>query len=330
MNSTERKLLEAFLDKQNPLHSRATTILFYGTQKNGLTCDNSVSRSCKKAVRMCFQGKNYMGDEIKKQLYDTFVSLFWQHLYNQSEKLLKAENLGAWIFVVASRFCNSNREKINYILGITSPVTIVPLDVKYDKNEDMENDVEPLTPEISDNDDDDGEQASDYSLDVPDESDDDSEFSYQETARLRLESYFKLILSSGKLLDGEYYVSLLKDAHINMLSKKDLAAKYSRTTTRIDKDLQNARSQLVRVALMDIRKSCMADFKIYGNLLTPVYQKALSDFFADKPFNSTTVVAAYRALRHFINNDYDERIHEQMKDESEREKVDEKFKKFEK
>lgn len=323
MNENEKTLIKNLLDKSNRLvHSRAIRIAFYGIERRGVTIDNSFSRSCKQAVRQWFQGTLYFNRE--KELYDTFVELFSNHIINLGDTLLEIQNLSAWIYTAASNFCNSNRERINSILLIDD-IPTVPLDSKYDKELDTDEEFDFDGKTEASVDEEDYSQAgsigSDYEVEeiLHDEEDDvsyDDQYIYDETeededqdfsayAKERLEGYFNMILASSKVKNAAKYVKILKDIFLDNHPHGSVKST----------DLQNAKLQLIQVVLPEIRKTCGAQFALYGQQLSDDYQQALSAFFSNKPTDSTKVKAAYMALRVIANKEEKIRIKEKEKEE---------------
>lgn len=135
MNLKEKKLVEEFIRKDDiARHNKATEIIFYGQEKNGL-----YANAIRNAVRQCYSGSEYRNrfDEV----YTTFVTEFYNYLMRlKPEKLLEVENLDRWLYRCARNFANSNRKKINEALGIIECETEFSsrLDVDTDEKEHLE------------------------------------------------------------------------------------------------------------------------------------------------------------------------------------------------
>ena len=148
MNERERLLIEGLINKEDKkLHNRCITLLFHGqdvakSNERALYKKNEYVVALENAVRTCFSGRYYKGrfDET----YMVFESLFVPYLdHLASEKLREIDDLKNWLFIAAVRFCNSNRNKINMLLGVDTATE----NDSYDDGKKNEDDTESEIPD---------------------------------------------------------------------------------------------------------------------------------------------------------------------------------------
>ena len=145
MNRRERQLIEGIINiSDRRIHNRCIQLLFHGQDtakpdERVLYKKNDYVVALENAVRINFSGRHYQG--LFSETYMVFESLFVTYLEHlKPEKLREIDDLKNWLFVAAGRFCNSNRNKINELLGIETS----------DNNEEYDDDSEPSNELIED------------------------------------------------------------------------------------------------------------------------------------------------------------------------------------
>lgn len=327
MNVFEEQLIEAFLSPDEARYNRAVKVMFYE--------DNSVARTCREVVNLCFQGPKYRGQKNREDLYNVFVSLFCIALRRKAAKLREVENLAAWMHKVTRNFCNQYRDQINCLYGIDPYGKSVDFDDKYDidtgeedePKETKEGEEENAEPDVDDQPSD-ADPFSDEFIDVIDDTDDQGDSDHDESVKRRLAKYLDALLASKKE-NARYYHDLIVNVHLLGKTNSEVAAMFGRPPGGISTDLQNARNALVSAANEDIKRTCKAMFKIYGPILLENQYKVLQDFFDDKPVSPNKVAEAWRALRTIALRDEKKQVKEAQKDDRKKEKQENKIKKYE-
>ena len=267
MNIQEKKLIEAFLNKEDPVrHGRAVEILFYGTEipgKNGAVrrMESSVTRAIRHAVFKCYSGNSYSGR--RDEVYATFVTEFYQYLIRlKPEKLRGIDSLDNWMFRAAVNFANGHRQAINQALGIEEGRT--EFSAKLDRAEESEGKDLPA----------DTETSSKWAEDL-------------------LGTFIERIPHA-------YYREILYAVDIHGMSLEDFAEEQGKKITAIHNDHRHAKLELIEAALSDIRWRSRKLHDRYRDELNEKDNGILQRFFdgqtgTDKP--ETCAVALSKLLK---------------------------------
>ena len=251
MNERERQLIEGILNTgDRRLHNRCIQLLFHGQDASRrdervLYKKNEYVVALENAVRTNFSGRHYQG--LFPETYMVFESLFVTYLEHLNpEKLREIEDLKNWLFVAAGRFCNSNRSRINELLGIeTSDLT-----EEFDDNskENVTNDEtghDEVTPFIG------GAviKAQSTTNDVGNQVQTDDPNEPSDSA-----GWAESLLNSFiDKISNEYYRDLIRAIKIESVAVNTIAEEYGKTTDDIYRDYNRAWDKLLQVSLPDIR-----------------------------------------------------------------------------
>lgn len=270
MNAQEKKLLEAFLNRNDVrMHDRAVKLLFYGrtvTDAYGreIHTEFDVTRAIRNAVSLCYSGPLYFGRY--REVYDTFVSLFEDYLLKKPKETFDdIEDLQNWMFSVARNFANSHRKAIHEILAIDEMT--VPFDRKQDVDKPKDSGhSEPRT-------DADADRQPAKVPDADDDSSDDPEHSSKWAEELIGEYICRI--------PHAYYREILLVLHVYGMSMEDYAEEKGKKLSAIHNDHKRAMSALIQAALPDIRWRSPKLFDSFRDCLDSKEIEILDRFFND-------------------------------------------------
>ena len=283
MNQREIQLVEAIIDTNDKRrHNAAIKLLFYGydiakSDERSFYRKNEYVVSLENVVRKCFSGKLYR--DVFSDVYGVFVSLFTEYLCRiNPEKLLEIQDLKNWLFMSGCNFCNGNRKKINYLLGLDPDSSFSSFDdgkqteeaSKDDSSCDEENPNE--TSEALD-------EINEKELEeIPDSNNDTSRW-----AESLLEYYINRV-------ENEYYRDLIRAIKIELVPVETMAEDYGKTVDDIYRDYNRAWDRLLQICLPDIRIRGKSLFKKYELKLEKRDADLLNKFFfVDNDINSLAV-----------------------------------------
>lgn len=241
MNIQEKKLIEAFLNKDDARHhDRAVELLFYGRKSvdargREIHTEFDVTRSIRNAVSIYYSGALYNGRH--REVYDTFVSLFHDHLMKMSlDSFLKVDDLQKWMFKVAKNFANGYRKEIHKILGIED--NVVPFVKKQDVTEKPDTGLEERNVVNGDTH---VRKVPDYDDEFSSDSEDSSKWA---------EDLIKEYISR---ISHDYYREVLYAIDIYGMEMVDFAEEQGKKRSSIHLDHKRAKAALIQAALPDIR-----------------------------------------------------------------------------
>lgn len=277
MNEREKQLIEGIINTgDRRIHNRCIQLLFHGQDVAGrndraIYKKNDYVVSLENAVRTCFSGRYYQGRF--SDTYMVFESLFVTYLEHlKPEKLREIDDLKNWLFVAAGRFCNSNRKKINELLGIELGDNHEEYDdsskAKGQDEEDSQvresiSQDEASGIHIKSLDDNEDTEPTDNLTDQPDTSD---------WAASLLNIYI------GKI-NNDYYRDLIQAIKIEGVPVETIAEEYDKTEDDIYRDYNRAWNKLLQVTLPDIRIRSKSLFKKYESKLNDAQANLLNTFF---------------------------------------------------
>lgn len=265
MNQREIQLVEAIIDTGDKRrHNAAIKLLFYGQEIAGPDYrKNEYVAALENAVRKCFSGKLYRN--MFSDVYAVFASLFTEYLGSLSpDKLLEVQDLKNWLFISGCHFCNSNRGKINYLLGLEP-------DGSFSAFDDGKQ-----TEEANKGDDELDEKESE---EVPDDDNNDT----SGWAESLLDYYINKI-------ENKYYRDLIRAIKIEQVPVETMAEDYEKTADDIYRDYNRAWDRLLQTCLPDIRIRSKSLFKKYELELEERDANLLNKFFfVDNDINSLAV-----------------------------------------
>ena len=277
MNERERQLIEGIINTgDRRIHNRCFQLLFHGQDTAGRDErikyeKNPYVVAIENAVRTNFSGRHYQG--LFSETYMVFESLFTTYLEHlKPEKLREIDDLKNWLFVAAGRFCNSNRNKINELLGIE----ISDNNEEYNDSSKVKdkNDValqeEKFIPKIdalgihikSPNDDDKAEPSDNYT-----EQADSSDWA---------ESFLNHYIDK---INNAYYRDLIRAIKLEGVSVETMAEDYEKSPDDIYRDYNRAWDKLLQVTLPDIKIRSKSLFKKYESKLNDEQTCLLNQFF---------------------------------------------------
>lgn len=275
MNVREKQLIEGIINTGDKrVHNRSIQLLFHGqdvSNKNerALYKKNEYVVALENSVRTCFSGKNYQGKFT--ETYMVFESLFVTYLEHiKPEKMREIDDLKNWLFVASGRFCNSNRNKINELLGIETDYDTVEYDdgSKANGHDDETIIKQECSPDSefgflqnSPNDVDD--EVINGIADQPDSSD---------WAASLLDLYI------GKI-NNAYYRELIRAIKLENVSVETIAEDFGKTPDDIYRDYNRAWDKLLQVSLPDIRIRSKLLFKKHESELDDKQTCLLNKFF---------------------------------------------------
>lgn len=276
MNDRERQLIEGIINTgDRRIHNRCIQLLFHGqdTAKRDervLYKKNDYVVALENAVRTNFSGRHYQG--LFSETYMVFESLFATYLEHLNpEKLHEIEDLKNWLFVTAGRFCNSNRKKINELLGIELGDNYEEYDDGLKAKENDSNSIEEESlPQVETSgiiikkfDGNVDSEPTDDLTDQPDTSD---------WAASLLNIYI------GKI-NNEYYRDLIRAIKIEGVPVETIAEEYNKSEDDIYRDYNRAWDKLLQVTLPDIKIRSKSLFKKYESKLDDQQARILNKFF---------------------------------------------------
>lgn len=248
MNERERLLIDGLINKEDKkLHNRCITLLFHGQDvakgnERALYRKNEYVTALENAVRTCFSGRYYKGrfDET----YMVFESLFVPYLEHlASEKLREIDNLKNWLFIAAVRFCNSNRNKVNMLLGIDTATESDPFDdgKRNESDPDSETQGQATSIDMDANPTDSIDGDEDLAAEVPDAQDDSSDW-----AETLLNHYINQV-------GNAYYRDLIRAIKLEDVAVETIAEEYGKKPADIHRDYSRAWEKLLQICLPDIK-----------------------------------------------------------------------------
>lgn len=110
MTVFEKELIEAFLSPDPARYNRAINLMFFR--------DTPIAKICRNVVAYCFQESKYLKFKRDGSLYLTIVSEYCLYLRQKEDYLRKVKDLEPWIYSDLKNYCNSNRSRIDDLLGI--------------------------------------------------------------------------------------------------------------------------------------------------------------------------------------------------------------------
>lgn len=256
MNERERQLIEGIINTDDRrVHNRAIQLLFHGQDTSGRDERASYKKNVyvvalENAVRTCFSGRYYIGRF--QETYLVFESLFTTYLEQiKPETFREIDDLKNWLYVVAGRFCNSNRNKINELLGIDLDDNTETIDnvLKVKESETVE----------------DHEEAE--PTDDPEE---------QADATGWAESLLDFYISK---IGNAYYRDLIRAIKLERVPVETIAEEYGKSTDDIYRDFNRAWDRLLQVTLPDIKIRGKGLFKKYESMLNGEQAGLLNTFF---------------------------------------------------
>ena len=282
MNQREIQLIEAIIDTTDKRrHNAAINILFFGhdiakSDERSFYRKNEYVISLENAVRKCFSGNLYRG--AFSDVYGVFVSLFTEYLGRLSpDKLMEIQDLKNWLFMSGCNFCNSNRKKINHLLGLNPEDSFDEYDDGKKTGETNEEDTASVDNESQDTTMQ-SEEINEQSLaDIPDSNQDTSGW-----AESLLEYYINKI-------ENEYYRDLIRALKIEKVPVETMAEEYDKT------DYNRAWDRLLQTCLPDIRIRSKKLFKKYEVELDEKDANLLNKFFFVE--NDTMALAASEGMK---------------------------------
>lgn len=276
MNERERQLIEGIINTgDRRTHNRCVQLLFHGQDiAKGNECTNIRKNeyvvALENSVRTCFSGRFYQGRF--SDTYLVFESLFVTYLEHiKPEKLREIDDLKNWLFVTASRFCNSNRKKINELLGIETNDNNKEYNdgLKAKDNDTTSQEDNPIPPN----------EASSIRITIPYD-DDDSEPSEDLVEQTDSTDWAESLL--GYYIDkisNTYYRDLIRAIKIEGVPVETMAEEYKKSADDIYRDYNRAWDKLLQVSLPDIRIRSKSLFKKYKSEFDDKQAGLLNKFF---------------------------------------------------
>ena len=275
MNRRERQLIEGIINiSDRRIHNRCIQLLFHGQDtakpdERVLYKKNDYVVALENAVRINFSGRHYQG--LFSETYMVFESLFVTYLEHlKPEKLREIDDLKNWLFVAAGRFCNSNRNKINELLGIETS----------DNNEEYDDDLKANNDDTAAQDDDSTPKNWPSGIHLKASDDDDSEPSNELVEDADSAGWAESLLCFyiGKISNA-YYRDLIRAIKIEGVTVETIAEEYNKTEDDIYRDYNRAWDKLLQVTLPDIRIRSKSLFKKHESKLDDEQTRLLNRFF---------------------------------------------------
>ena len=265
--SKEKSIINAFVDISDKVrHDMAVQSLFYGRPSGGRYIENAYVQSVKKAVRLCYSDVKYRGRF--KDVYDTFVSLFYPYLLNKAEPLLNIETtLAGWLFVVARNFANNSRKEIDSLLGLSDSV-------KYDQ---------PIDNLISKENEDEDKNCNEALIDESGNGDPWAE---------------NLVNAYIDRIPAESYRLAIRAILLEGMPREELAEELNTTYQAVNLLVSHAMAALTNVALTDIRWRSKKNYLNYIHLIKDDNDKLiLKNYFEKNVYDPGLAVAVRRLIK---------------------------------
>lgn len=275
MNDRERQLIEGIINTGDKrIHNRCIQLLFHGQDTAGrdervLYKKNDYVVALENAVRINFSGRHYQG--LFSETYMVFESLFVTYLEHLNpEKLREIVDLKNWLFVTAGRFCNSNRNKINELLGIEIS----------DNNEEYNDSLRGKDNDTTSQEDDSIPQNEASSIQIKTLDDEDTEPTDNLSDQPDTSDWAASLLNIyiGKI-NNEYYRDLIRAIKIEGVPVETIAEEYNKSEDDIYRDYNRAWDKLLQVTLPDIKIRSKNLFKKYESKLDDQQARILNKFF---------------------------------------------------
>lgn len=268
--SKEKSIINAFVDISDKVrHDMAVQSLFYGRPSGGRYIENAYVQAIKKAVRLCYSDAKYRGQF--KDIYDTYISIFYVYLLAKSEKLSKIEtSLAGYLFVTAKNFANDKnvRNEIEISIGLSDPSTSVGIDNIIATLLSNEDGIELPTEEP---------------IDSPD-----------------TDSYWAEYLTNKYInsIPNERYRIAIRAIVLEGMPREELAEEFETSYSAINLLLNHAMTALTNVALSDIRWRSRKCYTQYVHLLKDDTDRLLlKDYFENNVYNQGLALAVRRLIK---------------------------------
>ena len=270
--SKEKSIINAFVDRTDKIrHERAAQMLFYGIPECGAYKENDYVQSIKRAVRLCYSDTKYRGRF--RDIYDSFVSLFYVYLLAKSDRLSKIETtLAGYLFVVAKNFANDKkiRNEIEISIGLSDPSTSVDINKIIDSILSKEDGaVKP--------------KSSRPMIDEP------------ETEPYWAEYLVDKYIDS---IPNENYRVAIRAIVLEGMPREELAEELNTTYRAVNLLVNHAMTALTNVALPDIRWRSRKCYTQYGHLVKDEQDRAiLRDYFENNIYHHDLALAVRRLIK---------------------------------
>lgn len=269
--SKEKSIINAFVDISDKVrHDMAVQSLFYGRPSGGRYIENAYVQSIKKAVRLCYSDVKYRG--LFKDIYDTYISLFYVYLLAKSEQLSKIEtSLAGYLFVAAKNFANDKkvREAIEISIGLSDHSIFVDIDRIIASLLSNEDGIEPPIEEP---------------IISPDS-----------------DSYWAEYLTNKYInsIPNERYRIAIRAIVLEGMPREELAEEFDISyPAGINMLLNHAMTALTNVALPDIRWRSKKHYAQYGHLVKDEGDRLLlQDYFENNVYNQGLALAVRRLIK---------------------------------
>lgn len=246
-----------------------------GERNRNIACDLLLKEGNKtiwNVISTCFNDSKYNG--LKKEIANVLIQRFYDESSEQLYTIDDKEHYLAWFYTCLKNLANRQRATIEEEVGI-KPITHVSLDSNTRTN----NDEQPNEPFVNK-----AEEKLDQSL-AGASSNDSEEDTLEQTyeadiidmdpalgeiwAANKLEGYLALMSNYPR------YVELIRAIKIEGVDRETLAEEWECTIEAIYNMTNEAMTQLVKVALPDIRKRSKKMYKKYAHLVKDDYAKTL-------------------------------------------------------
>ena len=268
--SKEKSIVNAFINVSDKVrHNMAVQSIFYGRLSGGKYIENAYVQSIKKAVRICYSDSKYRG--LFKEIYDTYVSVFYVYLLAKSEQLSKIEtSLAGYLFVTAKNFANDKRvrNEIEISIGLSDPSTSVGIDKIIASLMSNDDGIEPPAEEP---------------IDSPD-----------------TDSYWAEYLTDQYInsIPNERYRIAIRAIVLEGMPREELAEEFGSSYSAINLLLNHAMTALTNAALPDIRWRSKKCYTQYGHLIKDETDRLLlEDYFENNIYNKGLDLAVRRLIK---------------------------------
>lgn len=270
--SKEKSIINAFVDRTDKVrHEKATQMIFYGIPSGGTYRENTYVQSIKKAVRLCYSDTKYRGHF--KNIYDTFVSLFYVYLLAKADRLSKIETtLAGYLFIVAKNFANDKkiRNEIEISIGLSDPSAPVDINKIIDSILLKEEGADKPQPGLP-------------AVDEP------------ETEPYWAEYLVDKYIDS---IPNENYRTAIRAIVLEGMPREELAEELNTTYRAVNLLVNHAMTALTNVALPDIRWRSRKCFTQYGHLVKDEHDRAiLRDYFENNIYHHDLALAVRRLIK---------------------------------
>lgn len=265
--SKDKYIINAFVDKSDAVqHAKAVQLLFYGRPVNGGYVENDYVSAIKKAVRICYSDVKYRGRF--KDVYETFVSLFYTYLLNKAESLHNIETtLAGWLFIVARNFANHSRKEIDALLGFSDSV-------EYDQ---------PIDNLISKENENGDKNCNEVLVDET------------ENGTMWAENLVNAYIDR---IPNENYRVAIRAILLEGMPREELAEEFNTTYQAVNLLVSHAMAALTNVALTDIRWRAQKNYQNYIHLIKDENDKLiLKNYFEKNIYGPGLAVAVRRLIK---------------------------------